>query len=204
MCGIVGYIGEKEVTRILLEGLKRLEYRGYDSAGIAILDNAEISVVKEKGKIAELERSIPQKKYENNIGIAHTRWATHGEPSKANAHPHLSFDGKIAVVHNGIIENHAILKKRLQAEGVSFKSETDSEVLPHLIAKYYNGSIEKAVQKALLDVEGTFGILVLCLDEPEVIIGARHGSPVVLGIGHNEMFIASDISAIVSYTRNVV
>jgi glutamine---fructose-6-phosphate transaminase (isomerizing) len=204
MCGIVGYIGKKSASTLLLEGLKRLEYRGYDSAGISVIVEGQLEVIKEKGKILELEAKITPTFQKATIGIAHTRWATHGEPSTVNAHPHTSYDGKITVVHNGIIENYRKIKKKLQETGVIFKSETDSEVIPHLIAKYYDGNIEKAVQKALLDIDGTFGILVLCKDEPDVIVGARHGSPVVLGVGQNEMFIASDVSAIVSYTRQVV
>ncbi|MEM7183491.1 MAG: glutamine--fructose-6-phosphate transaminase (isomerizing) [Spirochaetota bacterium] len=204
MCGIVGYIGDKDVTTLLLEGLKRLEYRGYDSAGVAVLKNNSLLISKEEGKIARLEKNIPETMQKARMGIAHTRWATHGEPSQKNAHPHLDTSRKIAVVHNGIIENFSHLKKKLQGEGFTFSSDTDSEVLPNLISKYYDGNLEKAVQKALLDIEGTYGILVICEDEPDTIVTARNGSPVVLGIGETDMFIASDTSAIVAYTRNVI
>lgn len=204
MCGIVGYIGKKDAITLLIEGLKRLEYRGYDSAGAAVLKNDSLLCSKKEGKIINLKMDIPEAMQQAEIGIAHTRWATHGEPSERNAHPHLDSSGKFAVVHNGIIENYSFLKKKLIQKGYTFSSDTDSEVLPNLIADYYEGNLEKAVQKALLDVEGTYGILVICLDEPDTIITARNGSPVVLGVGENEMFIASDTSAIVAHTRNVI
>lgn len=204
MCGIVGYIGKKNSINILVDGLKRLEYRGYDSAGVAVMDHGKIATVKEKGKIVEIEKLLSRAKLDSPVGIAHTRWATHGEPSQRNAHPHVSQDGKIAVVHNGIIENYRVLRTRLQEKGVVFQSETDSEVLPNLISLYYEGNLEEAVRRALKDVEGTFGILVLASSEPEKIVTARHGSPIVLGVGEGEMYVASDISAIVAHTRSVI
>lgn len=204
MCGIVGYVGNKKATSILLDGLKRLEYRGYDSSGVALLEKGSITIVKQKGKIIEIEKQISKDNSLATLGIGHTRWATHGEPSQINAHPHLSFDKKIAVVHNGIIENYRSIQKNLESRGIQFQSETDSEVLAHLIALYYHGNLEDAVRRALKDVEGTYGLLVVASDDPNTIVGARHGSPIVLGIGQDEMFIASDISAIVAYTRSVV
>jgi len=204
MCGIVGYVGNKKATSILLDGLKRLEYRGYDSAGIALLEKGEFKVIKEKGKIIEVEKKISKQKFSTKIGIGHTRWATHGEPSQKNAHPHLSFDNKIAIVHNGIIENYRTIQKRLEKKGIQFQSDTDSEVLAHLIATYYTGDLEEAVRKTLKEISGTYGLLAIASDNPETIVGARHGSPIVVGIGQDEMFIASDVSAIVAYTRSVV
>lgn len=204
MCGIVGYIGHKNATSILLDGLKRLEYRGYDSSGVALLENGDFQIIKEKGKIVEIEKILSKKKIHSSIGIAHTRWATHGEPSKVNAHPHLSSDKRIVLVHNGIIENYRILKRNLEAKGFKFVSDTDSEVLANLIAYYYQKDLEEAVRRALKDVNGTYGILVIAKDNPNLIVGARHGSPIVVGIGENEMFIASDVSAIVTYTKSVI
>ena len=205
MCGIVGYIGEKNVVRILLDGLRRLEYRGYDSAGIAVLADREITTVKSIGKVKNLqtrlnESSIP----ESNIGIAHTRWATHGAPTEANAHPHLDDSGRFAIVHNGIIENYAAIKGQLEQKGHRFSSETDSEVISHLIAECFDGDFVQAVAAALKQVEGTFGIAAIFLDEPGKIVVSRRGSPIVIGVGDGEMLIASDISALVSYTKNVI
>ncbi|MCX7998925.1 MAG: isomerizing glutamine--fructose-6-phosphate transaminase [Leptospiraceae bacterium] len=204
MCGIVGYIGHKNATSILLDGLKRLEYRGYDSSGVALLENGDFQIIKEKGKIVEIEKILSKKKIHSSIGIAHTRWATHGEPSKVNAHPHLSSDKRIVLVHNGIIENYRILKRNLEAKGFKFVSDTDSEVLANLIAYYYQKDLEEAVRRALKDINGTYGILVIAKDNPNLIVGARHGSPIVVGIGENEMFVASDVSAIVTYTKSVI
>lgn len=204
MCGIVGYVGKKSARTLLIEGLKRLEYRGYDSSGISVIHGGAIETVKEKGKIASLEKIIPAAMDEATIGIAHSRWATHGAPSAVNAHPHHDNKNTISLVHNGIIENYRELRKHLSAHGVVFKSETDTEVLPHLIAHYYQGDLEKAVQKALIDVEGTFGIAVLSANHPDTIVAARKGSPLIVGVGEDEMFIASDVSAVVAYTRNVI
>ena len=206
MCGIVGYIGNRDASSVLLSGLKRLEYRGYDSSGIAVAHpNGSLEMEKATGKIASLEKKLGEHPLRSNIGIAHTRWATHGAPTENNAHPQVSFDGKIMVVHNGIIENYVQIKKKLEADGVRFKSETDTEVVAHLIAKLYRGDIKSAVLAALNRLEGTFGLAVLAADEPEVLIGARRGSPLVLGIGEaGEYFLASDVTAIVDYTQKVV
>ncbi len=206
MCGIIGYVGGSEnVGEILIEGLKRLEYRGYDSAGIAILKNGGIVWEKTPGKIRQLEEKIKDRDMSGNTGIAHTRWATHGEPNRQNAHPHFDCTGDIALIHNGIIENYQTIKKSLAAENHEFVTETDTEVLVHLIEKYYDGnSIEDAVQKALKLVEGTYGILVISAKEPGKIVGARNGSPVVVGIGDGEYFIASDVAAILKHTRQVI
>ncbi len=206
MCGIVGYIGKsKNVGDILLEGLKRLEYRGYDSAGIAIVRDGELFTDKMPGKIKKLEEVIGKQDLSGSLGIAHTRWATHGEPNRINAHPHYSADMKIAIVHNGIIENYITLKKSLIAEGCEFRSDTDTEVLAHLIERFYNGDdLEFAVQRALELVEGTYGILVVSASEPEKIVAARNGSPVVFGVGDDEYIIASDVAALLKHTRQVI
>ena len=205
MCGIVGYIGQNEALPVLVGGLKKLEYRGYDSSGVALIDNGKIEVVRASGKISALEDKLKTHPVSGTIGIAHTRWATHGAPTEANAHPHMSFDGKISIVHNGIIENYATLKAKLISEGVQFKSETDTEVVAHLIARFYNGDLKTAVLKALAKIEGTFGLAVICSEEPGTLIGARRGSPLILGIGTNsEFFLASDVSAIINYTQKVV
>lgn len=204
MCGIVGYIGQNEALPILVGGLKKLEYRGYDSSGVALIEDGNIETVRASGKIAALEDKLKTKPLHGHVGIAHTRWATHGAPTEQNAHPHQSFDGKISIVHNGIIENYAILKKKLQSEGIEFKSETDTEVVAHLIARYYKGNLKEAVLKAISKIEGTFGLAVICKDEPGTMIGARRGSPLILGIGQNEFYLASDVSAIIMHTQKVV
>ncbi|MCR5377370.1 MAG: glutamine--fructose-6-phosphate transaminase (isomerizing) [Fibrobacter sp.] len=205
MCGIVGYIGQNEALPVLVNGLKKMEYRGYDSSGVALVENGKIDVVRASGKISALEQKLKARSLKGTVGIAHTRWATHGAPTEENAHPHTSYDGKISIVHNGIIENYASLKSKLISEGVQFKSETDTEVVAHLIAKYYSGNLKAAVLKALSKVEGTFGIAVICSEEPGTLIGARRGSPLILGIGNNnEFFLASDVSAIINYTQKVV
>jgi len=205
MCGIVGYIGQNEALPILVGGLKKLEYRGYDSSGIAVIDNGNLNVVRASGKINALEDKLKSKTIHGNIGIAHTRWATHGAPTVENAHPHVSFDGKISIVHNGIIENYASLKAKLIAKGIEFKSETDTEVVAHLIATFYRGDLKAAVLKALSQVEGTFGLAVICSEEPGTLIGARRGSPLILGIGNgSDFFLASDVSAIINHTQKVV
>jgi glucosamine--fructose-6-phosphate aminotransferase (isomerizing) len=201
MCGIVGYCGYKAASDILLEGLKRLEYRGYDSAGISTLEDGKLSILKCKGKIKDL-RSIVPKTQKGKIGIGHTRWATHGEVNDANAHPHKS--GKVSIVHNGIIENYSALKEKLISEGVEFESETDSEIIAHLINKFYSGSLEEAVKKTIEKLKGTYGIAAMHEDEPELLVGARNGSPLVLGIGEKEMFLASDVTAMMAYTKQVV
>lgn len=205
MCGIIGYIGNREAYSILINGLKRLEYRGYDSAGVAMSKNGTINVEKEKGKISELERRIDAKKMEGFIGIAHTRWATHGEPSQLNAHPHSDSHGDIVLVHNGIIENYTSLRKMLIGKGHTFKTETDTEIIAHLIEEFYkNGtSFEKAFRSALLEIDGTYGLALITKHEPGKIFAARNGSPLVVGIGENEYFVASDVAAVIAHTRNV-
>ena len=204
MCGIVGYIGQKRAKPILIEGLKRLEYRGYDSAGIALYEDGRILLARAKGRISELEARLAGHDSPATVGIAHTRWATHGAPSEANAHPHLALDGRIALVHNGIIENYQSLRKFLENQGVVFRSETDTEVLACLIGHFYEGNIERAVRAALHEVQGTYGIAVLCADEPDRLVAARKGSPLIVGIGDGEYIIASDASAIIEHTTQVV
>ena len=203
MCGIVAYTGRQSAREILVEGLKRLEYRGYDSSGIAIL-NATPYLCKAVGKVAALEQRVWKDNPEGSVGIAHTRWATHGKPTEPNAHPHIDCSSQIFLVHNGIIENHLALKKRLTAAGHNFRSETDTEVLAHLVEEAYQGNIEAAVHKALLQVQGTYGIAVLHRAHPEQIIVARRGSPIVLGIGKEESLAASDVSALAQHTDQVV
>lgn len=207
MCGIVGYIGEKEAFPILINGLKRLEYRGYDSAGVALL-NGQLEVFKRKGKVKELEDFVDSLNTNGNIGIGHTRWATHGEPSDENAHPHSSMNGTFSVVHNGIIENYSKLKDDLLSQGYSFQSETDTEILANLIEFFYNQgseiSAETAVHLALSKVVGAYGIAVLCGDEPDKIIVSRKGSPLAVGLGKGEYYIASDASPIAEFASHVV
>ncbi len=205
MCGIVGYIGKKQASNILLEGLKRLEYRGYDSAGIAVIKNDKLIVKKAKGRISVLEERITDEYKNATIGIAHTRWATHGEPNETNAHPHTDDSGRIALVHNGIIENFASLRKYLESQGIKLVSETDSEVLAKLIGHFYKGkNLEQAVRNALSEVQGTYGIAVISSDCPDKIVAARKGSPLIVGIGNNEFIVASDASAIIEHTNQVV
>jgi glucosamine--fructose-6-phosphate aminotransferase (isomerizing) len=226
MCGIIGYVGKKAATPIILEGLRRLEYRGYDSAGIAVLHNGGLLVRKKKGKIDEgLTRLLKSEPVAGNLGIGHTRWATHGPPSDINSHPHLDQSGRIAVVHNGVIENYDALKQKLLATGHKFRSGTDTEVLAHLIGDYYEKRRQKVAQSsrlqtknagetpalltqavcdALREVIGTYGLAVICADEPDTIVGARRGSPLIIGIGKGENFLASDANAIVAHTKKVV
>jgi len=206
MCGIVGYIGNKNCVPILLEGLKRLEYRGYDSAGIGIINETDCKVVKTKGKVADLEKLLYNENIYANLGIGHTRWATHGEPSIENAHPHMNNDKTLFIIHNGIIENYASLKKGLLNEGYKFVSETDTEVLAHLIDHYLKlkNNLFQAVRYALNEVEGTYGIAVIYKNEPDKIVVARKGSPLVIGVGKNENFVASDVNALITYTSQVV
>jgi len=203
MCGIVAYTGKQSAREVLVDGLKRLEYRGYDSSGIAIL-NSPPYWARTVGKVAALEERVWQDAPEGMVGIAHTRWATHGKPSESNAHPHIDCTRQVYLAHNGIIENYLLLKKRLAAVGHAFRSETDTEVLAHLIESLYQGNLEAAVQKALLQVQGTFGLAVLHAAHPEQIIVARRGSPIVLGVGENESFAASDASALARHTDQVV
>ena len=206
MCGIVGYIGDKNAYPILINGLKRLEYRGYDSAGISILKE-EINVYKKQGKVADLEQYVSDKDVTGTIGIGHTRWATHGEPNDTNAHPHTSANGHFVLIHNGIIENYTTLKDKLTGRGYTFYSETDTEVLANLIEYIYlkgKVSAEVAVRLALTKVIGAYGLVILCKDEPDQLIAARKGSPLVVGIGENEYFLASDATPIVEYTKSVI
>ncbi|PJE03375.1 MAG: glutamine--fructose-6-phosphate transaminase (isomerizing) [Leptospira sp.] len=206
MCGIVGYIGKREAYPIIIKGLKRLEYRGYDSAGIALL-NGDLKIMKKKGKVSDLEASISGVSLHSTLGIGHTRWATHGEPNDVNAHPHTSSDGKLAIIHNGIIENYQSLKTELEQKGHKFKSETDSEVIIHLveeIKKSNNCSLEEAVRLSLQEIVGAYAICILSSDEDKQLIAARKGSPLVIGVGDGEFFIASDATPIIEYTNNVV
>jgi len=206
MCGIIGYVGNRECMPILIEGLKRLEYRGYDSAGVAVHKNGQLEVVKAAGKIRQLESRLKDHPISGRFGMGHTRWATHGEPNDINAHPHTDEAKTVALVHNGIIENFATLKAALIAEGHAFTTDTDTEVLAHLIEKYLKRGLklERAVGAALRDVEGTYGIVVMCASEPGVMVGARNGSPMVLGIADGEYYLASDVAAIVEHTRQVI
>ena len=207
MCGIVGYIGNKEAKNIILNGLKRLEYRGYDSSGISTIENQSIITTKCKGKISSLSQKVENKNHNGNIGIGHTRWATHGKPNQVNAHPHHDQDNVFSLIHNGIIENHFTIKQFLLEKGVVFNSETDSEVLVQFISFLYKEhklSFFDAVKLALKEVVGAYGILVLCNDEPHKIIAARNGSPLIVGIGDGEHFIASDTSAVIDSTRNIL
>ncbi len=204
MCGIVCYIGRKEAKPILIEGLKRLEYRGYDSAGIAIQDGNQVYMVKTAGRISDLEAKINSIPIKGNAGIGHTRWATHGEPSDINAHPHTDQNESVFVVHNGIIENYLSIKRRLEKQGINFKTETDTEALAHLIAYYFEGDLVEAVRKALSEVEGTFGIAVIHKDFPGKIVVARRGSPLIIGVGEGENFAASDVAAMIRHTDKVV
>ncbi len=205
MCGIVGYIGKKNATPILMDGLKRLEYRGYDSAGVAILSNGSVKVAKEPGKLSKLESTLADQPLAGNVGIAHTRWATHGLPNKVNAHPHTDNSGRLALIHNGIIENYQAIRARLSESGYVFSTDTDTEALVNLISEFYQNehSLDEAVRSALSQVEGTFGIIVISRDDPDTLVAARRGSPLVVGVGQDEFVIASDVSAIISHTKNV-
>ena len=203
MCGIVGYIGSKDTVDVLLDGLKRLEYRGYDSAGLAFVQDGELKIIKSKGRLKMLEKLTEGVEAKNTIGIGHTRWATHGEPSDANSHPHTNVSGDIAVVHNGIIENYLKLKEMLKDEGVSFTSETDTEVAAHLINRFYKGNLLEAVQKAVNMLEGSYALGVVCKNNPDSIVCVKKDSPLIIGLGQNENMIASDIPAILKHTRNI-
>jgi glucosamine--fructose-6-phosphate aminotransferase (isomerizing) len=204
MCGIVGYIGDKNAVEVIMSGLHRLEYRGYDSAGVAVVRNGALDSVKSLGKLKIMDEKLEAHSLEAPIGIGHTRWATHGVPSEANSHPHFDMDQEIAVVHNGIIENFQELREQLEAEGVTFRSQTDTETVAHLIRKYYDGDLFAAVKRALKDVEGAYALGVICKDNPDVMIAARHGSPLIVGLGDGEAFIGSDVPAIMKYTREVL
>ena len=205
MCGIVGYIGSREAVPVIVEGLRRLEYRGYDSAGVAVLNGEKcLEVRRASGKLRNLEEAIRLKPLSGSYGIGHTRWATHGRPTEENAHPHRDCKGEIVVVHNGIVENYLALRKQLTAEGHAFKTETDTEVIAHLIEKHLNGSLENAVRAALKEITGVFAISVIASSDPNKIVAARSGPPVVVGLGQNEFFVASDVPALLSYTRDMV
>jgi glucosamine--fructose-6-phosphate aminotransferase (isomerizing) len=212
MCGIVGYIGKQKASAIILEGLKRLEYRGYDSAGVATHNDGHFAIAKKIGRVDGLVKTTPALKLPGTTGIGHTRWATHGGVTDANAHPHISSDQKIALIHNGVIENYASIKKFLSGKGYTFQSETDTEVLCNLIAYHYHkepaspegNRFLESVRKSLRHVQGTYGIAVMCGDCPDEIVAARKGSPLILGVGDGEYMLASDVSAIISRTQNVV
>ena len=204
MCGIIGYIGPKQATPLLIEGLRRMEYRGYDSAGVALYDGEAVEIRRAAGKIAKLEAAIAAGPVDGMLGIGHTRWATHGAPNERNAHPHLSDDGSVAVVHNGIIENASVLRGALQELGYVFRSDTDTEVIAHLVQELFDGSLEEAVIHALHKIEGTYGIAVISSRDPDKLVAARKGSPLLIGIGAGENFLASDASAILAHTRQVV
>ena len=209
MCGIVGYVGKKKAEGVLVEGLKRLEYRGYDSSGVCVYYEGKLHVAKTAGRIMNLEEKLTgcPEISAGTIGIAHTRWATHGEPNEPNSHPHTNTDGTIALVHNGIIENFSTLKTFLQDKGYEFRSDTDTEVLVHLISECYTKgktTLAEAVQLALREVSGTYGLVVMCADEPDTLVAARRGSPLIIGVGVDEYIIASDASAILEHTANVI
>src|SRR5688572_909669 len=213
MCGIVGYVGKQRAAPLIIEGLKRLEYRGYDSAGVAVHQNRRFEIAKKIGRVSNLEQEVARHSLSGTIGIGHTRWATHGGVTDANAHPHVSSDGKIALIHNGVIENYAQIKKFLLAKNFTFKSETDTEVLCNLIAYHYakepannqgDSRFVESVRKTLRHTEGTYGIVIMALDAPGELVTARKGSPLILGLGEEESLVASDVSAIVGRTQNVV
>ena len=203
MCGIVGYVGNKKATKFLIEGLSKLEYRGYDSAGVAVIQNGNVEIVKQKGRLANLGEALKENPLDGTVGIGHTRWATHGEPSDVNSHPHQTSKGDITVVHNGIIENYLELTNFLKEQGYEFKSATDTEVIPNLIHYFYEGDLFKAVVKATEKLEGSYAIGVISAQEPDKLVAVRKDSPLIVGLGEEETFIASDIPAVLSYTRDV-
>src|SRR5579872_3829698 len=204
MCGIVGYIGNRRAVPIILDGLRRLEYRGYDSAGIAVLNgDNQLAVRRASGKLRNLEETIRVNPMDGAYGIGHTRWATHGRPTEENAHPHRDCSGDIVVVHNGIVENYLTLKHQLQLEGHKFVTETDTEVIAHLVEKYYEGNLEEAVRKSVKELSGVFALAIIASSDPNKIVAARSGPPVVIGIGEGEYFVASDVPAILSHTRDM-
>src|SRR5512144_2416842 len=205
MCGIIGYIGEREVVPILLDGLRRLEYRGYDSAGVAVVRQGNIEMRRSAGKLSRLEEAIGLSPVIGDYGIGHTRWATHGRPTEENAHPHRDCTGKIVVVHNGIIENYLDLKRELQSQGHIFVTETDTEIVAHLVEREMrDDGLENAVRRALLLMRGLFALVLISADDPDKIVTVRNGPPIVVGLGDGEFFVASDIPAILSHTRDVV
>lgn len=204
MCGIVGYIGKNNAIPVVIQGLQRLEYRGYDSCGIAMLNSTGIEVEKVTGKVGDLQSLLARQKKSSGVAIGHTRWATHGSPTFENAHPHVSQDGKVALVHNGIIENYKILRDRLEGDGYKFVSETDTEVIVALISKAYSGNLELAVREALSLVVGAYGLAIIHADEPEKIVCTRKGAPLIMAVGKDEFFVASDVAAILHYTKDVI
>src|SRR5688500_10689211 len=204
MCGIIGYIGSRGATPLLLEGLRRMEYRGYDSAGVAVMNGKGVETRKAAGKIAELESALHTSPVEGDLGIGHTRWATHGVPNECNAHPSLDCKGHVAVVHNGIIENSGTLKTGLAARGHQFVSDTDTEVIAHLVEEAFDGNLEDAVIEAIWQIEGTYGIAVVSSLDRNKIVAGRKGSPLLIGLGEGEFYVASDVSAILAQTREVV
>lgn len=203
MCGIIGYIGSKSIVPVLIEGLKKLEYRGYDSAGIAVVEKGKLHIRRVKGKISLLEENLKSSPVDGSYGVGHTRWATHGRPSEENAHPHLDCTGSLVVVHNGIIENYLALKKTLKEEGHAFRTETDTEVIAHLIEKYFQGSLEEAALKALNELEGAYAIAVISTQDPQKIITAKMGPPAVVGLGDGEYFVSSDINPFLPHTQKI-
>ena len=203
MCGIVGYIGKNEAVPVLIDGLKRLEYRGYDSAGVAIYEKGKLNTRKMAGRLVKVEEALKAVPISGSLGIGHTRWATHGRPSDRNAHPHQDCSKKFSVVHNGIIENYMSIKEGLQEKGHSFNSETDTEVLPHLIEELYQGDMVAAVRQTLTKIEGAYAIVVVCEDFPDRLLVARKSSPLIIGLGAGENYVASDIPAILPYTREI-
>ena len=204
MCGVVGYVGPRQAATLLLDGLRRMEYRGYDSAGLAVINGTGLKIHKSAGKLSNLEKQVAGNLPTGTVGIGHTRWATHGAPTTPNAHPHTDQSGRIALIHNGIIENAGSIRKALLKRGHTFTSETDTEVLAHLVGELYQGSLEEAVAAALREVEGAYGIAVISADEPDVLVAARNGSPLIVGIGEDERFVASDASPLLDHTRSVV
>src|ERR671926_129133 len=205
MCGIIGYIGSKPVVPVLIEGLRRMEYRGYDSAGVAVVSPEGISLRRSAGKLANLEQAIRVEPVDGLYGVGHTRWATHGRPTEENAHPHRDCTGKIVVVHNGIIENYLELKQELQSQGHQFKTETDTEIVAHLVEReMLRDGLENAVRRALTYMRGMFAIVLVSVEDPEKIVAVRNGPPIVIGLGQDEFFVASDIPAILAHTRDMV
>src|ERR671926_226061 len=205
MCGIIGYIGSKPVVPVLIEGLRRMEYRGYDSAGVAVVSPEGIRLRRAAGKLANLENAIRTEPIDGLYGVGHTRWATHGRPTEENAHPHRDCTGRIVVVHNGIIENYLELKKELQSQGHEFKTETDTEIVAHLVEREMHGDgLENAVRRALTYMRGMFALVLVSVEDPEKIVAVRNGPPIVIGLGDDEFFVASDIPAILAHTRDMV
>src|SRR5262245_14314606 len=204
MCGIVGYVGGRDAVPLIIEGLRRLEYRGYDSAGIAVVADGALQRRRSVGKLRNLEESLRSEPLSGQFGLGHTRWATHGRPSEENAHPHQDCTGRLVVVHNGIIENYLALKSRLAAEGHRFVTQTDTEVVAHLVESHFKGSLEEAVRKAIAELQGIYALVLIHRDDPQTRVAARQGPPLVVGLGEGEHFLASDIPALLSYTRDFI